>query len=87
MSWKTSAVISGGILSIVCVVCALLVILNLHKFKSEETMNVQVEIENPESSTYYNFIRADVFDAPSVAEACSKGMRFDKISHKCKRIL
>lgn len=92
MNFKTTVTIFAAAFTIVAIGAIFLVF--HYQSKNSEIENF-MEIENTTpaenlkdfSSTFAGIRRSDILDAPTVPLQCSKGMRYDVVSNKCKRVL
>lgn len=90
MNFKTTIAIFVGIFTIVAIGVLLLVFNNKSKeseienFKQMENTTTAEDMEDTGNQFRNPFV---VIDAPTAPLSCAKGMRYDDVSNKCKRVI
>lgn len=90
MNSRTVAIV-GGVIAIVALLGVIFFVLNKQSKSDIEVFEIienTTRMENLEISTFMGFDRSKgVLDAPIAPIACNKGMRYDKVSNKCKFVI
>ena len=77
MNWKSTAVIFGGLLTLIFIVCAIYFISN----RSESRYEIEeLSMKSTENTTIVGFEKVMVIDAP-----CKEGTRYDAATNSCRR--
>lgn len=81
MNWKSTAVILGGILTVLAIACAIYIIAN-HNGSRNEIEELSIDKSTEESSTIVGVIPGLIIDVP-----CGKGTRYDATTNSCRGVI
>lgn len=88
MNFKATFLIVSGLVSAIFIVVVILTLYSQGRCHDIEIFEpVNNSKDNLEVSTFAGIASSGVIDAPLAPLSCNKGMRYDDVSNKCKRII